>query len=682
MTANETLFESNQNPKQRISQLRGLINKYDKAYYIDNSPLVTDREYDKVFQELTDLEKHFPDLITSDSPTQRVGGAPLKEFTTVLHDKQMLSLANTYSREEVTAFDKRVAEGLEGLPYQYVTELKYDGVAMSLRYRNGKLSMAVTRGDGFRGDDVTQNIKTIRSLPLAIPEFLRDGSRLSDFEVRGEVYMLDSDFLEINRVRIEKGETPYANPRNLTAGTLKLLDPKQVTERPLNIVCYYLDTNDIKLDSHFDNLKILKELGFPVSSETRQCASLEDVFGFIEYGENLRNGLPFQIDGIVIKVDSLRHQNILGTVARSPRWAIAYKYEAEQAETILKAITLQVGRTGAVTPVAELEPVFLAGSTISRATLHNADYIAELGLHIGDTVVIEKGGDVIPKVSGVIVEKRQEHSSPFVFPETCPCELQSKLIRPEGEANYYCTHPECKWQLKRRLEHFASRGAMDIEGLGERSVDTLVEMGLLKNIADIYDLKQHRERLASIDRWGEKSVDNLLASIEESKRQPFERLLYAIGIRFIGEGGAKILARHFRTMDALKAAHIEELKAVHEIGGKMAQSVSEYFQNAGELEIVERLMRSGLNFEAEAQQESDNLPLTGKTFVFTGELSSMTRREAAMIVEKLGAKETKTVSKATSYVVAGEAAGSKLDKARKLGIPVMNEAEFLEFVKM
>lgn len=666
--------------KNRVNDLKTLINKYDKAYYQDARPLVSDREYDMLFRELTDLENKHPELKSPDSPTVRVGGEPLKEFSTVEHAKPMLSLSNTYSREELLDFDRRVREGLEGMPFKYVCELKFDGVAMSLSYKNGALSIAATRGDGFKGDDVTQNIKTIRSIPLKINDIEINGVKLDNFECRGEVYLENEDFLKINEKRIEAELKTYANPRNLTAGTLKLLDPSIVAGRPLKIVCYYLDTDDIKMESHYENIQLLKALGLPTSEFTKVCGTTEEVFAFIDEWEKRRSELPFQIDGIVIKVDSIAKQNILGSVARSPKWAIAYKYEAETAETILKDITLQVGRTGAVTPVAELEPVLLAGSTISRATLHNADYIAERDIRIGDTVVVEKGGEVIPKISKVIMDKRKPPAVEYKFPDLCPCENKSPIVRPEGEANHYCNDRECPWQIRRRIEHFFSRNAMDIKG-GEKGVEQFVGAGLLKNIADIYDLKDKKDDILQLERWGAKSVKVLLDSIEESKTQPFEKVLYGLGIRFIGEGAAKILARSLKSIDAMAAATKEELIAIHEIGDKMADSILMFFADEKQREIIERLKAAGLIFVSDIEETPAEAQIfEEKTFVLTGELPRMTRKQAKEIIEARGGKVTGSVSKKTSYVVAGANPGSKYKKAQELGIEILDEEALTKMI--
>ena len=665
---------------KKIAKLREIINICDHYYYVKDESLISDYEYDLLFSELIKLEKEHPELVTPDSPTQRVGGEPLKEFRNVPHKKPMLSLSNTYSFDEVKDFHRRVLELLGNEPVEYFAELKFDGVAISIFYENNRFSLAVTRGDGFVGDDVTLNIKTIKNLPLVTKEVSVNGGVIRNFEVRGEVYLNVADFLKINEERINSGEKPFANPRNLASGTLKLLDPRQVAQRPLRVVAYYLDTDDVKLESQSRNIELMREMGLPVSPYSKLCSNLDEVFQFIEKWKDKRHTLPFQIDGIVIKVNSLDQQNRLGTIARSPRWAIAFKYEAEKATTVLKKITLQVGRTGIVTPVAELEPVFLAGSTISRATLHNADYIKELDLRVGDTVIVEKGGEVIPKVTGVVLEKRPPDAVEFVFPEYCECGLQGRLVRLPGEVAYFCEHPECPWQLRRRIEHFASRNAMDIEGMGEKVVDQLVTLGFLKNIASVYELHQFRDKLIELERWGEKKVDNLLEAIEESKKRPLHRLIFGLGIRFIGEGAAKILAKHFKNLDNIMKASKEDLTSIYEIGEKMAESLVRFFTDPKELEIIEKLRAYGVNFEEKEEFVTIGKKLEGLTFVLTGELQSMTRNEAKAKIEQLGGKVSGSVSKKTSFVIAGANPGSKYSDAVKLGIKILNEEEFLELI--
>ncbi len=665
--------------EQRIRHLRELIRLHDYYYYVEAQPRISDREYDALFHELQRLEAEFPELVTPDSPTQRVGGEPLKEFAHVQHRIPMLSLDNTYSREELREFDRRVRDGLRGEPYRYVAELKYDGVSVSLHYREGVFVLGASRGDGLTGDDITQNLRTIRGLPLRVQPVDYHGVSLTTFEVRGEVYLLLEDFHRINRQREESGERPFANPRNLAAGTLKLLDPREVARRPLRLVCYYLLTDQVELQFQSENLRLLQRLGFPTDPHWTVCQTLEEVFAYIDHWESAREELPFQIDGIVLKVDSLRQQQQLGTVARAPRWAIAYKYEAKKATTRLRAITLQVGRTGKVTPVAELEPVFLAGSTISRATLHNADYIRKLDLRIGDTVILEKGGEVIPKVSGVVRERRPPEAVPYVFPSLCPCPKKQPLYRPPGEVDYYCDHPECPWQIRRRIEHFASRRAMDIEGLGERTVDQLVRAGLLHTIADIYDLHLHRDELLQLERWGEKSVENLLTAIEASKRRPYHRFLFGLGIRFVGEEVAKLLATAFPRLEALAQASREELMRIPGIGERIADSVFRFFRDSRQWEILERLRRAGLPFAAEEAVRATPAMgfFAGKTFVLTGELASMRREQARAEIERRGGRVTDSVSRRTDYLIVGAHPGSKLRKAQELGIQQLSEAEFL-----
>ncbi len=671
------------NYMERIAELRQLINKYDKSYYVEAESLISDFDYDMLFKELESLEKQYPETIASDSPTQRVSGEPLKEFKQLTHSKPMLSLGNTYSRQEVDEFDERVRKALVNEKFNYCAEMKIDGVACSLKYKNGELDLAATRGDGFSGDDITMNIRTIRNIPLKIEPIEINGKLLLDFEVRGEVFMYEKDFLKINEVREEAGEKTYSNPRNTAAGSLKLLDSREVSRRKLNMFCYFLSSENTELTSHNSNMELLKKMGFPINPGFKICDNVNEVFEFIEELQNKRNDLSFQIDGVVIKVDLLRHQEYLGMVSRSPRWAIAYKYTAESTETKLNSISIQVGRTGAVTPVAELEPVFLAGTTISRATLHNFDFIKEKDIREGDVVLIEKGGDVIPKVTAVVLEKRSPVSVPYQFPETCICDKNSPLVRIEGEANYYCNNAECPWQIRRKIEHFASRNAMDIEGLGERLVEQLVNLGLLKNIADIYELHIHRNMLENLEKWGTRKVDNLISAIEKSKTQSFDRILYGLGIRFIGSGTAKILSKSFENIDELQKADINTLTEISEIGEIMADSIIKFFANREYINIVDKLKEAGLNFTADKNQPIlENLALAGKTFVFTGELPNLTRSEASLKVEKLGGKEVKSVSKLTSYVVVGDNPGSKFDKAKKIGITILNEEEFLNLTSL
>ena len=663
---------------RRIEELRDLIHQHDYNYYVLNEPTISDREYDLLMQELIELENKYPMLITPDSPTQRVGGEPTKEFPVVMHEVPMLSLSNTYSIDELKDFHRRVQEGLPpGEKIEYVTELKIDGVAISLHYRNGLFVQGVTRGDGFRGDDITNNLKTIRSLPLRLN--FRDLKRyeFENIEVRGEIYMNRNDFEELNRERAKLGEKIFANPRNATAGTLKLQDPKQVAERPLNLFCYYLRSQTKELETQYENLKILKSLGFKVNPYHQLCYSIDEVIDFCKEWEEKRESLPYDIDGVVIKVNSLRQQEILGAVAKNPRWATAFKFEAKKAKTKLKSITLQVGRLGTITPVAELEPVFLAGTTVSRATLHNFEEIQRKDIRVGDTVLIEKGGDIIPKVVKVVLDERPAKSEPFEIPENCPV-CGTKLVNPPGEVAYYCPNYNCPEQVKQRLIHFASRGAMDIEGLGEAVVEKLVDLGYLYTPVDIFKLKEIRDKLIEIEGFGEKSVDNLLKAIEESKKQPFERVLFALGIRHVGASVAKDLVEHFHSIDNLMKTTKEELQQVQEIGETISQSIIDYFSNKENLKIINDLRELGLNFKVKKQLKSEKLK--GKTFVITGTLSSMTRNEAKELIEKHGGKTTESVSSKTSYVIVGENPGSKLEKAKNLKIPILTEDEFLKII--
>ena len=668
--------------EQRARELRMLLHSADHAYYVDAHPIMSDREYDTLFKELEQLEQSHPELCTPDSPTQRVGGAPLKEFNQIAHKKQMLSLSNTYSEQEVQDFDQRVTDGLDNPIHPYVCELKVDGVAISLIYRNGILHQAITRGDGEVGDEITANIKTIKELPLMIHENPFD-TVIEEMEIRGEVYMEDAAFIALNAQREANGEKIFANPRNLTAGTLKQLNSKEVAKRPLKIVCYYLDANrEETMISHADNLLLLKRMGFPTSTHARKVENIQQVLSFIDEWNKQRETLPFGIDGIVIKLDSIPQQRILGNVARAPKWAIAYKYEAQQAETLLNDITYQVGRTGIVTPVAELEPVFLAGSTISRATLHNEDFINSLDIRIGDTVFVEQGGDVIPKITGYNPSKRSNDAKTFEFTHVCPCPLQTSLHHVEGEVQYMCLHPECPWQIRRRLEHFASRDALNIDGLGEKVIDQFVEIGLLHSIADIYKLNLHREQLLGLDRWGVKSVDRLLESIEQSKQQPFRKVLFGLGIRHVGEGIAKTLAQHFGSIESLQAATIEELLSIKEIGSSIAVSIIEFFKDEHESEMLTSLIQAGLSFQSSLEeQEQKTNEFAGLTFVLTGELSLMTRKEAIEEIEKRGGKVTGSVSKKTMYLIAGEQAGSKLKSAQELSIPILSEDDFAQVLQ-
>ncbi len=660
--------------QKRAEALREEIRDHDHRYYVLAEPVIADEAYDALMRELQDLEAAYPSLVTPDSPSQRVGGAPSKEFATVVHDPPMLSLANSYSEEEIRDFDRRVRELLGTATPVYMAELKIDGVAITLRYRNGSFAQGATRGDGVQGDDITNNLRTVRSLPLRLRTA---GKGFDDIVVRGEAYLPREGFAELNKQRAAAEEKTFINPRNAAAGTLKLQDPAIVAERPIHCFMYALYAPAARLRAHSENLEQLRTFGFPVNPHARRCTSVDDIIAFWQHWEEHRDELPYDIDGVVIKVDALAQQEELGTIARSPRWAIAFKFRARKEETVLQGITLQVGRTGAVTPVAELTPVFVGGSTVSRATLHNVDYITELDIRIGDTVVVEKGGDVIPKVSDVVLARRPGGSTPFTMPGICPV-CGSPIYRGEEEVNYYCENADCPAQVRGRIEHFASRGAMDIEGLGEAAVDQLVAQGIVKNIGDLYSLEKHRAALTALERWGEKSAGNLLDAIERSKHQPFHRVLFALGIRHVGAGVARTLADAFTSIEALQSATETSLRETPAIGPKIAASIIHFFGDTHNRATLKALKKAGLQF-AGAPTASGGA-LTGKTFVITGTLPTYARDEARKLIEHHGGKVASGVSKTVSYVLVGEDAGSKLTRARELGVPLLSEAELLRMI--
>ncbi len=660
---------------RRVEKLRKELQNHDYQYYIRDAPTISDEQYDALMRELQDLEREYPELLTGDSPTQRVGGQPIKAFASVTHNPQMLSLANSYSEEEIRDFDRHVRELLPGQTPTYVAELKFDGVAIALKYRDGVFVQGATRGDGTQGDDITHNLRTIRSLPLRLRT---DDPTLRTIEVRGEAFMHRDEFARMNSQRVAGDERTFINPRNTTSGTLKMQDPKIVAGRPIRFYAYALFAPGAKLTSHYDNLRQLRELGFPVNDQTQRCKSIDDVINFWKQWEAKRDTLPYDIDGVVVKVESLTQQEQLGTIAKSPRWAIAFKFTSRKAETKLNGITLQVGRVGTITPVAELEPVFLGGTTVSRATLHNIDYITELDLRVGDTVVVEKGGDVIPKVSGAVEAKRPKGTRPFVMPEKCP-ECSSRIHRPEDEANYFCENSECPAQVKGRIEHFAHRGAMDIEGLGEAVVEQLVELSLVKSYADLYVLRRHKQALIALDRWGEKSTQNLLDAIEQSKKQPFHRVLFAMGIRHVGQGVAQVIADSFPSIDALQNATEEELQSVNAVGPRIAQSIVHFFKEKHNRDIVKRLSDAGVTLRASRKKTGGTL--AGKTFALTGTLPTYGREEAKRLIEQHGGKVASGISKTVDIVLAGNDAGSKLQKARQLGVTIISEEDFTKMVK-
>lgn len=681
----------------RHQQLAEEIRRHDHAYYVLAQPSISDQDYDRLYRELVDLEAKFPQLITQDSPTQRVGGAPLKEFKPVKHLKPMTSLDNTYSQEELREFVRRVQRLLPNERLDWVVEPKIDGVAINLRYENGRFVCGATRGDGTTGDDITSNLRTIRSIPARLHpsadpgaaghKTAKDGSKTLPalLEVRGEVYLTKKGFEKLNAERKAAGEETFANPRNAAAGSLKQLDPRIVAKRPLDIVLYGAGHMEGVASPHSqsDLLAWLKALGFKAPETTWHCSSEDELVSAIAELDKVRRGFPFETDGAVIKLNSFAQREKAGFTSKAPRWAIAYKYAAEQAETVLKKVTVQVGRTGALTPVAELEPVFLAGSTISRATLHNEDYIRQKDIRVGDTVTIEKAGEVIPAVVDVVLTKRTGKETPFRFPQTCP-ECGSKISRAAGVVEgdegvvWRCLNPDCPAQVRGRIEHWCGRGAMDIEGGGEVLVRQLVQQGLVRDVADLYSLKL--DELAGLERMGEKSAKNFLDGVAASKGRDLWRVLYGLGILHVGAGVAKALGRCFSSLDDFFAASVDHLTECQDVGEVIAKSVVQWHGDDRNRKLIERLRKAGVNFSSELYQPTSARkgPLIGKTFVLTGTLPNLKREEAAAKIESAGGKVSGSVSKKTDYVVAGEEAGSKLDKAQKLGVQIINEAELLK----
>ncbi|HIU56039.1 MAG TPA: NAD-dependent DNA ligase LigA [Candidatus Gallibacteroides avistercoris] len=663
---------------EKIKTLRSQLNEHNYRYYVLNAPLISDMDFDLMMRELQELENQYPQYADPNSPTQRVGSDINKSFKQVVHKYPMLSLSNTYTVEEVSDFYTRVEESLN-TAFQIVGELKYDGTSISLTYVDGKLVRAVTRGDGTQGDDVTDNVKTIRSLPLQ----LRGSGYPREFEIRGEVLMPWNVFERLNQEREAQEEPLFANPRNAASGTLKLQNSSVVASRQLDAYLYYLLGDDLPSDSHYENLQAARSWGFKISDAMRRLNSLNEINDFIRFWDVNRKTLPVATDGIVFKVDSLLQQKNLGYTAKSPRWAIAYKFQAERAETRLNYVSYQVGRTGAVTPVANLDPVLLSGTTVKRASLHNADIIESLDLHIGDMVYVEKGGEIIPKIVGVNTEARFMIGEKVRFISRCPePECNTPLVRYEGEAAYYCPNETgCPPQIKGRIEHFISRRAMNIEGIGTETVDLFFRLGIVKNIADLYTLEV--SQIARLERLGEKSARNIVDSVANSVTVPFERVLFALGIRFVGETTAKKLAYAFKNIDALKNATEEELVAVDEIGDKIAQSVIRYFKDEHNLEQLERLKQYGLQFEISPEQLSLHTDrLQGATIVISGTFIHHSREEYKSLIERHGGKNTSSISGKTCYLLAGSNMGpAKLEKARKLGIQIISEDEFLKMIE-
>lgn len=660
---------------ERIDQLREELHLHNYNYYVLNAPVISDIEFDKLMRELQDLEAKHPEHFDENSPSMRVGSDINKNFTQVEHKYPMLSLGNTYSEAEVTDFYERVSKSLNE-EFEICCEMKFDGTSISLTYENGKLVRAVTRGDGVKGDDVTDNVKTIRSIPLV----LHGNDYPQNFEIRGEILMPWDVFEKLNREREAREEPLFANPRNAASGTLKSQNSAVVASRQLDAYLYYLLGENLPCDGHYENLQKAAEWGFKISHITRKVRTLDEIFEFIKYWDIERKNLPVATDGIVLKVNSLRQQRNLGYTAKSPRWAIAYKFQAEQALTKLIKVTYQVGRTGAITPVANLEPVQLSGTVVRRASLHNADIIASLDLHVGDMVYVEKGGEIIPKITGVDAASRKPDSEKITFITHCP-ECGSKLVRYEDEAAHYCTNETaCPPQIKGKIEHFISRKAMNIEGLGPETVDLFYQKGMIQNVADLYHLQA--TDICQLERMGEKSAENIIQGILRSKEVPFERVLFALGIRFVGETVAKKIAKAFRSIDALMSATLDDLIHVDEIGEKIAQSILLYFANEKNRALIERLREAGLKLKADETDYSGYTDkLQGKSIVISGVFAHHSRDEYKEMIEKHGGKNVGSISKKTSFVLAGENMGpSKLEKAQKLGITILNEDDFLAMI--
>jgi len=664
-----------ENIQQRIAELRSILEDHNHRYYHLSQPIISDQEFDMLLKELEKLEVENPEFFDPNSPTQRVGSDLNKEFQQVRHQYPMLSLSNSYSEEELRDFDQKIRK-LTDQSFEYVCELKYDGTSISLRYKNGVLDKAITRGDGSFGDDVTANVRTIKSIPLK----LKGAGFPDEFEIRGEILLPFSEFDRINEEREEEGEALFANVRNAASGTLKSQKSSVVAERKLDAYFYYLLGENLPAYGHLENMEAAKEWGFKISPDTKRCSEIDEVIAFIRKWNLKRYELPVATDGIVIKVNSLSLQQYLGTTAKSPRWAIAYKYKAEQASTNLKSVTYQVGRTGAVTPVANLEPVLLAGTTVKRATLHNADIIKNLDLHLGDTVFVEKGGEIIPKIVGVDSAARHPLSQPIDFIKNCP-ECGTALIRKEGEAAHYCPNEDgCPPQIKGKMEHFISRKAMNIDGLGAETIDLLFNEGLIKNIADIYDLQ--KEQISRLERLGDKSAERILKSLSESRQVPFEKVLFALGIRFVGETVAKILAHRLMNIENIEKASLEELTAVDEIGGRIAESVQLYFSNPENIRLLDRLKEKGLQMKLdEASLANRSAKLEGLSIIISGTFEKNSRDDLKKMIEQNGGKNVSSISGNTSYLLAGNNIGpSKLEKAKKLNIPIISEDDFLKMI--
>ena len=659
--------------KQKIQSLRDELNQHNYNYYVLDNTTISDFEFDIKLKELQKLEEKHPEFFDANSPTQRVGGAITKNFETVTHKNRMYSLDNSYSKEDLQDWEKRIQKILGTTETEYTCELKFDGASINLTYENGKFIKAVTRGDGFQGDDVSNNVKTIRSIPLNIKEDF-----VQDFEMRGEIILPLDGFNKMNEERVANGEEEYRNPRNTASGSLKLQDSAEVAKRPLDCLLYQVVTSERKYKTHFESLESARKVGFKVPKTIKLAKSIEEVFEFVNHWDAKRHDLPYETDGIVIKVNNLQQQEELGYTSKAPRWAIAYKFAAEQVSTVLNEITYQVGRTGAITPVANLQPVQLAGTTVKRASLHNADQIEKLDIRENDTVYVEKGGEIIPKIIGVDFTKRPLNSTPTLYATHCP-ECNTELVRTEGDAKHYCPNEfGCAPQITGRIQHFISRKAMDIEGLGGETVDLLRKEGLIENYADLYDLTL--EQVIPLERMAEKSAQNMINGIEKSKEIPFEKVLFALGIRFVGETVAKKLAKHFKSIDNLMTADFETLISVDEIGDRIAQSIIDFSNNLGNIQLINRLKSYGLQLEVSQENLANQTnKLEGQIFVVSGVFHQMSRNELKKAIEDNGGKVSSSISKKTNFIVAGDNMGpSKLSKAESLGIPIISEQDFID----
>ena len=659
--------------EQKIQSLRDELNQHNYNYYVLDNTTISDFEFDIKLKELQKLEEEHPEFFDANSPTQRVGGAITKNFETVTHKNRMYSLDNSYSKEDLQDWEKRIQKILGTTETEYTCELKFDGASINLTYENGKFIKAVTRGDGFQGDDVSNNVKTIRSIPLNIKEDF-----VQEFEMRGEIILPLDGFNKMNEERVANGEEEYRNPRNTASGSLKLQDSAEVAKRPLDCLLYQVVTSERKYKTHFESLESARKVGFKVPKTIKLAKSIEEVFEFVNHWDAKRHDLPYETDGIVIKVNNLQQQEELGYTSKAPRWAIAYKFAAEQVSTVLNEITYQVGRTGAITPVANLQPVQLAGTTVKRASLHNADQIEKLDIRENDTVYVEKGGEIIPKIIGVDFTKRPLNSIPTLYATHCP-ECNTELVRTEGDAKHYCPNEfGCAPQITGRIQHFISRKAMDIEGLGGETVDLLRKEGLIENYADLYDLTV--EQVIPLERMAEKSAQNMINGIEKSKEIPFEKVLFALGIRFVGETVAKKLAKHFKSIDNLMVADFETLVAVDEIGDRIAQSVIDFSNNLGNIQLINRLNSYGLQLEVSQENLANQTnKLEGQIFVVSGVFHQMNRNELKKAIEDNGGKVSSSISKKTNFIVAGDNMGpSKLSKAESLGIPIISEQDFID----